>query len=177
MAEAQSQPRLAKRPVTRLAGPYGHPVHPALITVPIGAWLAALIFDLASHVVATPAFLTQGARWLIAIGILGALAAAVFGLLDLFAIPGRTPAFRTGLVHMSINIVVVAAYVINLLLRVGDPVTGPVSWGLVVFSAVSLALLGWSGYLGGKLAYGYGVRVADETRQAEGFRTVPAKAH
>jgi uncharacterized membrane protein len=146
------------------------------VTVPIGTWIAALIFDLASHVVATPAFLTQGARWLIAIGVLGALVAAVFGLLDLFTIPGRTPAFRTGLVHMSLNIVVIAAYVINLLLRVGDPVTAPVSWGLVILSAVSLALLGVSGYLGGKLAYEYGVRVADEARQAEGYR-IPVKVH
>lgn len=177
MAEAESQPRLAKQPVTTLAGPYGHPIHPALVTVPIGAWLAALIFDLASHVVDTPAFLTQGARWLIAIGILGALAAAAFGLLDLLTIPSGTPAFRTGLVHMSVNVLVIAAYIINLLLRVGDAVAGPVSWGLVIFSAVSLALLGWSGYLGGKLAYRYGVRVADEARQAEGFRTAPAKAH
>ena len=32
-----------------------------------------------------------------------------------------------------------------------------------------LAALGLSGYLGGKLAYRYGVRVAAETTQAEGF--------
>ena len=33
----------AKRPVTKLAGPYGHPFHPALVTVPIGAWVASLV--------------------------------------------------------------------------------------------------------------------------------------
>ena len=30
--------RQAKQPVTVLAGPYGHPFHPILVTVPIGAW-------------------------------------------------------------------------------------------------------------------------------------------
>jgi hypothetical protein len=29
----------AKRPVTVLAGPYGHPFHPILVTVPIGEYL------------------------------------------------------------------------------------------------------------------------------------------
>ena len=31
----------AKHPVTSLAGPYGHPFHPILVTVPIGAWVAS----------------------------------------------------------------------------------------------------------------------------------------
>jgi uncharacterized membrane protein len=39
-----------------------------------------------------------------------------------------------------------------------------------VLAAVSLAVLAVSGYLGGKLAYRYGVRVADSATQAEGFR-------
>ncbi|MGW3205659.1 hypothetical protein [Streptomyces sp. NPDC001135] len=34
-----------------------------------------------------------------------------------------------------------------------------------------MAALGFSGFLGGKLAYRYGVRVADEATQAEGFTT------
>lgn len=31
--------RDAKRPATPLAGPYGHPLHPVLVTIPIGAWV------------------------------------------------------------------------------------------------------------------------------------------
>src|SRR3990170_8428911 len=81
----------AKTPVTVAAGPYGHPFHPALVTVPIGAWVASLIFDVASRVDGdgSPA-LVEGAYWLIGIGIVGALAAALFGLLDLLAIPRHT---------------------------------------------------------------------------------------
>jgi len=59
----------AKRPVSAaLAGPYGHPFHPMLVTVPIGAWVAALVFDIASRFVAEPGFLAQGALWLIGRG-------------------------------------------------------------------------------------------------------------
>lgn len=46
--------------------------------------------------------------------------------------------------------------------------------GPLVLSALSLAELGVSGFLGGKLAYRYGVRVASETTQVEGYR--PARA-
>ncbi|MGW6728544.1 DUF2231 domain-containing protein [Nocardia sp. NPDC055029] len=158
-----------KRPVSAiLAGPYGHPFHPILVTVPIGAWVASLIFDVGSHIVDDPAFLVQGARWLIAIGVLGALVAAAVGLLDLLAIPTGTRAFRTGLVHMSLNLVVTIAFAVGFWWR-GSEVDGSVPAGPLALSAVSLAVLGASGYLGGELAYRYGVRVADETTQTAGF--------
>lgn len=164
----------AKRPVSAaMAGPYGHPFHPILVTVPIGAWVASLVFDIGSHLVDDAGFLTQGSVWLIAIGVVGALAAAMIGFLDLFAIPTGTKAFRTGLVHMSLNLLVTAAYVGNFLWRSASyDRTSTVAPGPLVLAAVSLATLGVSGYLGGKLAYHYGVRVAAETTQAEGYRTM-----
>jgi len=163
--------RQAKQPLTLLAGTYGHPIHPALVSLPIGAWVASFVFDLASRFVGQPAFLSQGSRWLIVIGILGAVVAATAGALDLFAIPTGTSAFRTGLVHMTLNLAATAAFAVNLLIRRGEPDTAPVGWGPVVLSAVSLALVGVAGFLGGKLAYRFGVRVADERTQAEGYRT------
>jgi uncharacterized membrane protein len=166
------EPRNGKLPVTVLAGPYGHPFHPILVTVPIGAWTASLIFDIASRIVDNSGFLTQASEWLIGIGVLGALTAAVFGFLDLLAIPGGTRAFRTGLIHMSINLAVTVAYAINFAWRHASYAgQGRVGVGQLVLSAVSIAALGASGYLGGKLAYRYGVRVADEHTQAEGFVT------
>jgi uncharacterized membrane protein len=48
--------------VSALAGPYRHPFHPLLVTVPIGAWTASLVSDLASHVAAGPGFLGQGPK-------------------------------------------------------------------------------------------------------------------
>ena len=158
----------AKRPVTVLAGQYGHPLHPAIVAVPIGAWVASFVFDVASHLVHDPGFLAQGSRWLIAVGVLGAVAAAMVGFLDLLAIPTGTRAFRIGLTHMSINLAVTVAYVVGFVIRAGAG-TGPVGWGPLVLSALALAALGASGYLGGELAYRYGVRVADEATQAHGY--------
>ncbi|MGQ4599421.1 DUF2231 domain-containing protein [Nocardia sp. R6R-6] len=167
-----SAPQPAKRPVSALlAGPYGHPFHPILVTVPIGAWVASLVFDIGSRVVADPDFLAQGALWLIVIGLFGALVAATIGFLDLLVIPSGTPAFRTGLLHMSLNLAVTIAFAVDFLWRrAGDGPRGPVAPGPLLLSAASLVVLGVSGYLGGKLAYRYGVRVADEAGQAAGFQ-------
>ena len=161
----------AKQPVSPvLAGPYGHPFHPILVTVPIGAWVTSLVFDIASRVVDDPGFLAKGSVWLIAVGVIGALAAALVGALDLLAIPPGTPAFRTGLLHMSLNLVITGAYIGNFFWRRADyGAPYPVAVGPLALSVISLALLAVSGYLGGKLAYRYGVRVAAESTQAEGY--------
>lgn len=158
----------AKRPVTALAGPYGHPLHPALVAVPIGAWIASLVFDLASHATGEPQFLATGSRWLIGLGVLGALAAAAVGFLDLLAIPAGTRALRTALVHMGLNLAATGAYAVGFVIRGAHP-AAPVPAGPLTLSAVALAVLTVSGYLGGELAYRYGVRVADESTQATGY--------
>lgn len=158
-----------KRPVTVLAGPYGHPFHPILVTVPIGAWVCAFVFDVVSRLSDDPAVFTTGAYWLIAIGVVGAVGAAVFGLLDLLAIPAGTRAFRTALVHMVLNLGVVAIFAVAFMLR-GDNLEADAGTpaGLIALSASALALLGVSGWLGGRLTYRFGVRVADETTQRHG---------
>jgi uncharacterized membrane protein len=163
--------RRAKQPVSAaLAGPYGHPYHPMLVTVPIGAWVISLGFDIASHVASRPAFLTEGSEWLIAVGVLGAIAAGLVGFLDLAVIPSGTRAFRTACTHMCINVTLTVAYGVDFGLRYGSYAHGsPVDGKLIALSLACVAALAVSGYLGGKLTYRYGVRVAAETSQADGY--------
>lgn len=68
-----------------------------------------------------------------------------------------------------LNLVVVALFAVSFVLRLGqdDEAAGVLP---LVLSVLALLLLGASGWLGGKLAYHYGVRVADEATQDEGFR-------
>jgi uncharacterized membrane protein len=90
------------------------------------------------------------------IGIIGALAAAVFGFLDLLAIPAKTKAQRIALIHMTLNLTVVALYVVNVFVRS----TNPDNIGLALaLSVIAVALLGVSGWLGGKMVYEHGVAV------------------
>lgn len=145
-----------------------------LVTVPIGAWVASLVFDVASRVSDEPGVFAEGSYWLIGLGVLGALAAAIFGFLDLVTIPRGTRAFRTALTHMSLNLAVVAAFAMSFVLRSGTVDDGDqVKTGFIALSVVALVALGVSGWLGGKLAYRYGVRVADEQTQLEGYTEHP----
>lgn len=161
----------AKKPVSAvLAGPYGHPFHPLLVPVPIGAWVCSAVFDVASHLTDRPAALATGARWLIAIGVLTALVAATVGFLDFFLIPSGTPAHRTAVVHLTLNLAVTVAFGLNFVWRLGAGGSATAA-GPLALSLVSLAALGFSGSLGGRLAFRYGVRVVAETEQAHGFLT------
>jgi uncharacterized membrane protein len=159
----------AKQPLTPLAGPYGHPFHPAAVVLPIGAWICSIVFDVVSRSAETPMIYSRGAYWLIGIGIVGALGAAVLGVLDLLSIPRGTRAFRTGLMHAGLNDVVLVLFFVNFVIRRNDADWGETSTSLIALSAVALVILTVSGWLGGKLAYRYGVRVAREADQAEGL--------
>ncbi len=169
LARARADESHAKHPVNPVAGPYGHPFHPILVTIPIGAWVASLVFDILSRNADHGGEFARGAYWLIAIGVVGALAAALFGLLDLLAVPPRTRARTVGITHMLINLVVVGAFVASFIWRADRGASLRTSTGLFVLSAAALVLLVISGWLGGMLAYRYGVRVADEDAQLDGY--------
>lgn len=169
LARARSDETHAKHPVTRISGPYGHPFHPILVTIPIGAWVAALVFDILSRTADDGAAFARGAYWLIAIGVVGAVAAAVFGLLDLLAVPSGTRARRVGLNHMVLNLVVVGLFVASFVWRADRGAELETTAGMFVLSGIALLLLAISGWLGGMLAYRYGVRVADEDAQLDGY--------
>jgi len=140
-----------------------------MVTVPIGAWVASVVFDLISKGSDRPETFAEGAFWLIVIGLVGAVLAALFGLMDLLTIPSRTRAASTALAHMALNTVVLVLFAISALIRQSDG-RDEVSNVALGLSIVALLVLGASGWLGGKLAYSFGVRVADERKQATGFQ-------
>jgi uncharacterized membrane protein len=162
--------RRSKRPTTPLAGPYGHPFHALLVTIPIGAWLASLVFDIVSLFADDPAAFRRGAVWLIGIGIVGAVLAAIVGLMDLAGLRPGTKARKIALTHMAINLTVTVLFALSLGIRLAADYDDASVAGIVV-SVLGLLLLGISGFLGGELAYRYGVRVADEETQRTGFDT------
>ena len=85
----------SKQPRSAVAGSYGHPVHPILVTVPIGAWVCSLVFDFVSYGSGNPRTWSGGAMWLV---LFGAIGAAVAGGLAQWGPPatkdflGMTPA-------------------------------------------------------------------------------------
>src|SRR3954451_23159346 len=129
----------------------GHPIHPMLIVLPLGLLGMAVVFDIIYLVGGDETF-ANVAFWDITAGILGGLAAAVFGLIDWLAIPKDTRARRIGLVHGTGNFVIVLLFVASWLLRVSDhaysPNLLPFLLGLI---GVGMAL--GTAWLGGELVY------------------------
>ena len=129
----------------------GHPVHPMLVTIPIGLWIFSLVSDLVYASTgdarwATTAYFTLGG------GIVGALLAALPGFVDLLALrEGRER--RTGLTHMSLNLAIVVVQAVNFWLRGQD---GNETLPLVL-SVVAVVALAVSGWLGGQLVHVLGV--------------------
>ena len=145
----------------------GHPIHPMLVPLPIGLWIFSLVCDLiAAGGNSNPAWHTV-ALYTMGGGIVGALLAAVFGLIDLLSLPPGPR--RTALIHMGINLVVVALYLINFGMRYSDPAKGGITLGL---SIVAIGLLVISGWLGGKMVYehGIGVSTVPQAPPASGVR-------
>src|SRR5688500_16221863 len=126
----------SKQPATSLAGPYGHPFHPILVTIPIGAWVASFVFDLLSRSVDDGTAFVRGAAALLVIGIVGALVAAVFGFMDYSRLASGTRAVRTATIHMLLNVGAVVAMLVNYLLRRDELGAAETPVGLVVLSAV-----------------------------------------
>ena len=166
--------RNAKRPTTLLAGPYGHPLHPALVTIPIGAWVGSVVLDVASRFVDDQATASHAAWWLLGLGVLGAVAAGSIGFFDLLGIAPHTRAWRIVLIHLTCMLSATALFAIAWLLRRDQPAPADgTSYGYLALSAVALVVLTVGGFLGGELAYRYGVRVAEEQDQIAGHKPYP----
>lgn len=131
----------------------GHPLHPLLVTIPVGLFVAALVSDIA--------FVTDGShgwavasRWLLGGGLAGALLAALAGFAD-FAGNARIREFRDAWLHLFANLTMVLIQGVNLILRLPDAdVAGSIG---IVLSAAAVLILLFSGWKGGELVFRHGV--------------------
>jgi uncharacterized membrane protein len=137
---------------------FGHSIHQMLIVFPLGLLATAVGFDIV-RIITDNAHWADISYWLIAIGVITGLIAAVFGLIDWTKIPRGTRARRIGVYHGLGNVVVVVLFAISWLLR-SDVPTEPTTLAYVLsFIGVLLALV--TGWLGGELVDRLGVGVDD----------------
>ena len=137
----------------------GHPIHQMLIVFPLGLLATSLFFDIA-YLITNRAELARVAYWMIFAGVIGALLAAVFGLIDWLGIPAGTRAKRLGAYHGIGNVIVVAIFAASWWLRRGDPSTPPTM--AIVLSAIAVAIALVTGWLGGELVDQLGIGVYEQ---------------
>jgi uncharacterized membrane protein len=140
----------------------GHPIHQMLIPFPFGLLSTAVIFDIIYLLWGNSTMVTVS-YWMIIAGIIGALVAAPFGLIDWLAIPKDTRAKSVGLIHGLGNVVVLLLFVGSWYLRYTAPGIVPYmpSTLALLLSFVGFALAGVTGWLGGELVDRLSVGVDD----------------
>ncbi len=134
----------------------GHPLHPALTDVPLGAWLIAAIFDiillispLAAH------WAAQGALVAVIVGLVGALGSALTGFADWSDTYGTER--RLGLYHALLNIAATVLYLVSLVLRLLNGSNESLVAALLGF--VGLIAVLSAAYFGGDMVFVRGTSV------------------
>jgi uncharacterized membrane protein/nitrite reductase/ring-hydroxylating ferredoxin subunit len=145
--------------------PLRHPLHPMLVHFPIGLFIISLLLDLASLAFPSIPNLVRNAFYAMLLGVITALIAAVPGLVDYTDIRSDHPGKRTATAHLTLNLIVVAIYGINLGIRSSalDELKTPLM--PLILSLGGIALLSAAGYLGGRLVYDQGIAVGRHNRR------------
>jgi nitrite reductase/ring-hydroxylating ferredoxin subunit/uncharacterized membrane protein len=145
----------------------GHPLHPVLTDVPIGAWTAALALDAAAG---DDAGMRRAARFAIGVGLLGAVGSAITGLTDWSETSGRPR--RMGLVHGLLNIAATGLMAASWLERGQDSASGGrlTAWA-------GYAIAAGSAYLGGELVFGQRIGVTHAAIEEPESFTAVARSH
>ncbi|HET7666219.1 MAG TPA: DUF2231 domain-containing protein [Mycobacterium sp.] len=127
----------------------GHPIHPMLITYPVGLLTTAVVFDILYLITDRTGF-TVAAAYAIAGGIIGGLLAAPFGWIDYFKIPADTRAKRIGLLHGLTNVVVLVLFAVSWLVRLSAGAWEPTPLALAC-SFVGVVIASVAAWMGGEL--------------------------
>jgi len=153
---------------TSLGTAYGHPVHPVLVTIPIGTWTLALGLDLLAILgLVGKARADQPADVALKAGAVGAVGAAATGLADWQHTNGRDR--RVATVHGLANVTALGLNLLSIVLRA----QGRRGAGRLASGAGWVSML-VGGYLGGHLVYRrrVGVDRADRSPEPREFRPV-----
>lgn len=138
----------------------GHPIHPMLIPFPIGLLVFSFIADLVYFWRGNPVWKDYIAFYTMLAGIIGAVAAAVPGLIDWLTLTDRA-AVKVANWHARLNIITLLIFVVDFYLRttsgarwIANMPTLP--FILSIVGVIGLTIAGW---LGGQLVFAHGVAV------------------
>jgi uncharacterized membrane protein len=140
----------------------GHPIHPMLIPFPLALWATSFVVDILFYFLRHPTLLVV-AKFMIAAGCLGAIAAAIPGIVDWLSIKNGDVK-KTANWHARLNIAALVVFAISLFLRMGSysELVGRKLTIPFLLSLVGVILIAISGWLGGELVFRYGVGQTQE---------------
>lgn len=147
----------ARNPVST-ANLFGHPLHPILITLPIGLFVATFLFDVGFLTTRTEMW-ALGALWLLGFGLVAAALAAIAGLID-FVGDQRIRNISDSWQHAIGNVILVLIQLYSFYERYRYGTTAVVPWGLSL-SVIAVLIMLFTGWKGGELVFRHRVAVYD----------------
>ena len=123
----------------------GHPLHPVLTDIPLGAWTTALVCDALEDITGRNEF-GKAADIAVTVGLVGAVGSAITGITDWSDTDGR--ARKVGLMHGMMNLGGALLYATSLTFRNQKKRNLGRGFGLLGF-----AIAAGAAYLGGGLVY------------------------
>ena len=139
----------------------GHPVHPILVPLPIGFWIATLLADLGYWYFRADGWATA-AMWLVGAGIVGAALASIAGIMDYMG-DERIRRLDAAQMHMTGNVVAILISLFSFAWRYNNGAAGVLPTGLIL-SLIVVGTIGYTGWLGGEMVYRHRVAVANRPR-------------
>jgi uncharacterized membrane protein len=142
-----------------LRGFPGHPSHPPLTDVTIGAYTFATIAAILSFAGVAEGGFAQGWWLALIVGAASSLLTVSTGFLDWLKISSGTPLWRTATIHALTNAVASVFFVLALAFGHDDYTGRTVHGSSLVLTLVGFVLLAAGGTMGGSIVYVHGMRV------------------
>lgn len=154
----------------------GHPLHPAIVHLPIALWLGALVFDVLTLAGVGGNHLVRTSYWAILLGLVSLAIVVPAGLAEWSQIKREKPAWTLALWHMILNVSVAAILAVSLYFRSGDAYLFDRVPNLAfLLNLVANGVLMVSGYLGGRMVYQHGIGVARYSKKK--WRNLASAGH
>jgi uncharacterized membrane protein len=141
----------------------GHPFHPMLVSFPIGLWFTSFAADVVFYFRRDWPSLLVISKFMIAAGCLGAVAAAIPGIIDWLSITNKEVK-RIANWHARLNIIALIVFTISLYfrMRAGAHWVNYMLRIPFLLSLLGVVLISISSWLGGELTFKHGVGAAPQ---------------
>ena len=141
----------------------GHPLHPVLTDLPIGAFTVVILLDVLSF--------RDAANVTLGFGIVAMVAAAVAGYAD-YADTDGTARWRAT-VHSALMVVALVIFIVSLVIRLGKPVDPTLGTATAI---VAFLIMSASAYIGGDVVFALGNMVNRHAWRSRGTQWLALEA-
>jgi uncharacterized membrane protein len=149
----------------------GHPLHPALVTVPIGLFIWTFAADIIYLATGKDGMWYEISEYTGAAAVVTALVAALPGFGDYFTIALKSNVAVMATAHMLLNLSTVALFGVAFVMQLDDGALRGSNLAVVVaLHAIGASLLTVSGILGGEMAHRHHLSIvpdADSAREEQ----------